>query len=243
MAPYDALAAVYDRWVAANDYAGWARFLHAKFASYGVHEVLDVCCGTGRMTAELLSLGYSVSGVDGSAAMLAVAERTLPTGTRLRHVVLPAEESLSDSVDAAICCFDSVNYFATDEDLAGLFRCIAGSLRPGGLFVFDVNTPVKLQTIFGNSHYGDDLGDFAYVWRNRMDTQSRTVRFLITLFRREGDIFLRQDEEHVQRWFTDDELSGAAGAAGFEVVTVADDYSDSEPGQSTLRQTWLLRRT
>lgn len=241
MQPYEALAAVYDEWTAASEHERWARFADHRFRRDGAHRVLDVCCGSGRMTAALQRLGYTVEGIDGSAAMLERAAARVSPGTPLHHMVLPGPPLAPGDFDAAVCCFDSVNYFV-DEGLPGLLSFVAGSLRPGASFVFDVNTPHKLRDVFANSHYGDDVGEFAYVWRNRMDPQRRLVRFLITLFTRAGDCFARAEEEHVQQWFSNDELHGAATASGFEVVEVVDDYGEAAPGPTSLRQTWVLRR-
>ncbi|MET0136017.1 MAG: methyltransferase domain-containing protein [Kibdelosporangium sp.] len=239
--PYDAMASVYDRWNAQADYRRWARFLHDRFSEAGgVRRVLDVCCGTGRMIGQLQELGYTAAGVDGSAEMLARARANVAPGTELRHARLPAEVA-GEPADAAISCFDSVNYFVSDADVSGLFRFVAGSLRPGGLYAFDVNSPHKLRTFYGNNHYGDDLGEFAYVWRNRIDEPARRIQFLITIFTAERDGYQRHEEIHEQRWFDRDELAAIAADAGFGVVAVTDNYSRQPAVEHTLRQTWLLK--
>jgi hypothetical protein len=94
----------------------------------------------------------------------------------------------------------------------------------------------------GNSHYGDDLGDYAYVWRNRLDNAAHRIEFLITLFSERGGVFLRETEHHVQRWFERPELEADAAAAGFVVEAVTDDYTDSPATGQTRRETWVLRR-
>jgi SAM-dependent methyltransferase len=239
--PYDALALVYDRWNAQADYQRWARFLHNSFAEAGVRRVLDVCCGTGRMIGPLQALGYEVAGVDGSAAMLARAAGNVASGTRLRHAVLPGAQAEDPVADAAISCFDSVNYFLSDEDLQGLFRFVADSLRPGGLYAFDVNSPYKLRELYGNNHHGDDFGEFAYVWRNRLD--GKRIRFLITIFTATDGGYERHEEVHEQRLYEIPEITSAAATAGFTVLAVKDNYTETDAGETTLRQTWLLRKS
>jgi SAM-dependent methyltransferase len=239
---YEALASVYDRWNAQADYQRWASFLHDWFTETGnVHRVLDVCCGTGRMIGHLQKLGYEVEGVDGSAQMLARAAGNVATGTILRHARLPGAPAERPGADAAISCFDSVNYFLSDSDLLGLFRFVAASLRPGGLFAFDVNSPLKLREFYGNNHYGDDLEEFAYVWRNRIDEEHRRIKFLITIFTAAGDGYQRHEEVHEQRWFEVDELTATAASAGFTTLAVTDNYRPIAAGEQTLRQTWLMR--
>ncbi|PBC66221.1 methyltransferase family protein [Streptomyces sp. TLI_235] len=244
LAPYDALAAVYDRWTSDNDYPGWADRLALLFtADRPVATVLDLCCGTGTITRLLQDRGFEVTGVDGSSAMLDRARERVVAGTALHEVRLPAPLPLpAASFDAAVCCFDSVNYLAPDQ-LAALLREVATVLRPGGRFVFDLNTRHKLEHVFGNSHYGDDLDDFAYVWRNRYDPERHRCDFAISLFTADGAGFRRQTERHGQWWFGHDEIRAAARAAGFAVVSVTEDYSDRPVTPESLRETWLLVRS
>lgn len=251
MRPYDVLAEVYDRWTGENDYTGWAHFLEQFLGEPGPNtRLLDVCCGTGRLTALLQRQGYDVAGVDGSAAMLAEAAKALSPGTPLLRADLTdgsfdagiLSSGPREHFDAALCTFDSVNHFTGDGDLQALFAFVAQALRPGGVFVFDVNTRHKLETIFGDSHYGDDHGEFAYVWRNRYDPAARTTCFLITLFTRDGEMYRRGEEELVQRWYTHEEIIEGAHKAGFTVRSVTDDYSMRPVAPETLRETWVLMR-
>ena len=71
-AAYSRLAAVYDEIVVDPCYPQWAQYLHGLWSGDAepVRTVLDVCCGTGLMAAQLLPLGYTVVGTDASQAML-----------------------------------------------------------------------------------------------------------------------------------------------------------------------------
>jgi ubiquinone/menaquinone biosynthesis C-methylase UbiE len=239
---YTALADVYDRWTADNDYARWAQAVERLVnRPRRAHRVLDLCCGTGTMTDHLRRAGHDVVGIDASSAMLARARAKLDDHVTLVQATAPDLPDLGP-FDAAVCCFDSVNYLGGAEDLEQTFAAVAAMVRPGGAFVFDVNTRRKLVEVFGNSHYGDDLDDFAYVWRNRLDPEAGTVRFLITIFRREGEQFTRHEETHTQTILSAERIERAADAAGLAVEAVLDDYSDRPAGPETLRQTWVLRR-
>ncbi|MBE1489507.1 class I SAM-dependent DNA methyltransferase [Plantactinospora soyae] len=243
--PYTALAGVYDRWTDPNPYDRWVDFITARLAQAGIGSgarVLDVCCGTGSMAVRLRDRGYQVAGIDGSAAMLGVARDRLGPLVELHQVILPAELPFTPAVfDAAICCFDSVNYLPPSA-LQGFFATVASALRPGGLFVFDVNSRYKLEEVFGSSQYGDDQGDFAYVWRNRYDPTRGATDFLITLFTRADDGFRREEEQHRQWWFDHDTIRNSANRSGFTTVGATADYTSSEPEPDTLRETWVLRR-
>jgi SAM-dependent methyltransferase len=245
--PYDALAVVYDRWTEGNDYNRWAGFVVDRFKNAGrpVHHVLDLCCGTGAITRRLRDAGWQVTGVDASAAMIEQARASGLDDVEFVHGALPDVE-LPSGMDGAVCTFDSLNYLAGDGEFAATLAAVGAALRESGVFVFDLNSRRKLVELLGNSHYGDDQGDFAYIWRNRLDEANRCVEFLITLFLRNGDrdatAFGRFEERHRQRWFPHDEIIAAATEAGFVVVDVVDDYGDVAAGEQAFRETWVLRK-
>lgn len=76
-----------------------------------------------------------------------------------------------------------------------------------------------------------------------LDRDTKTVDFLITLFTRRGDVFRRETEHHVQRWFDRAELEADIEAAEFTVESVTDDYTETPAAEQTMRETWVLRRT
>jgi SAM-dependent methyltransferase len=247
-APYDALASVYDRWTKDNDFDSWSGDLDRRLLAAGLSRgasVLELCVGTGLVAEKLAGLGWRVSGIDRSRAMLDRAEVRLGPDTMLVHgdLAQPVESLPAAAFDAAICTFDSLNYFVAEGALAQLFATVAASLRKGGVFIFDINSRVRLETIFGNSHYGDDLGDFGYVWRNRTTTETHQTEFLITLWEQRPDgAFDRRTERHVQRWFAHDELERHASCAGLDVVSITDDYQDAPARVDSLREVWTLSK-
>lgn len=109
-----------------------------KSAVQGLHgKVLDVACGTGDMAVELLRQGCSVTGVDLSKEMLAIAKRKAPQ----------AEYSLADverlpfgdaSFDAVTCAFGVRNFVHLEQGLSEMLRV----LKPGGrMVILELATP------------------------------------------------------------------------------------------------------
>jgi SAM-dependent methyltransferase len=99
--------------------------------------VLDVCCGSGHVTKELVKRGYQVTGVDNSAELIALARQQLPEVEFLVQDVCSL--SLAWSYDAALSTFDSLNHILTLDDLEKAFSNVHEVLNPNAPFVFDMN--------------------------------------------------------------------------------------------------------
>ena len=153
MGSYDFLAGSYDALTTDVDYPTWADYIERHFARLGrpVRTVLDLACGTGSLTCELAGRGYEVTGVDKSPEMLSLAEekcRDLDNRPRFFCEGMEALR-LPGRVDACVCCLDSVNYVLQPRKLERAFRRVYDCLEPGGLFLFDADTPEKLAAMDG----------------------------------------------------------------------------------------------
>ncbi|HXW79325.1 MAG TPA: class I SAM-dependent methyltransferase [Acidimicrobiales bacterium] len=245
-APYEVMAEVYDRWMQYDGapYEQWCGFIDAACRRHDaqVKTILEIGCGTGSMTAILAHHGYQVTSVDGSKAMLQKAREKLgPTASLVQANLGGSDTPDLGSHDAAICCFDVVNYFTEEGQLARALAQIRSGLRAGALLIFDANSQFKMERLFGDRTFGGDFGDFAYIQRCHYDVASRCCELLLTFFLREGGLFRRVTERHLQRWFTDEEMNAALAASGFEVLRVCDGYTDVDRSPGTARATWVVR--
>ncbi len=238
---YDAIASVYDNINSEIDYAAWADFIEICFNKYLQKKptiVLDLACGTGRMTFELNKRGYDMIGADISEEMLYKAyDRTYDEG--IKDILFIKQDmrdfELYGTVGAICCCLDSINYLITIDDLEKCFACAHNYLDPDGLFIFDVNTPYKFKNIYGNHHYifedNDVYGQCAYCgWQNEYDEESKLCKFYLSVFTETEDgKFIRSDEEQTERCYTENELTASLNKCGFETLGFFSDYNFSQP--------------
>lgn len=223
MSSYEALAARYDALTRDVDHSRWADYIerHFRKCAIPIRTVLDLACGTGELTWLLAARGYEMIGVDQSGEMLAVAagkERPV-SGERPIFLQQPMQKlDLYGTVDACICCLDSVNYVTRPEDLRRAFQRVYLFLMPGGLFLFDVNTPEKLRGLDGEM-FIDETEDTYCVWRAEWSKRRRTCTYGMDLFFQERDGLWRREEElHVERAYEMEELEELLHAAGFQHV-------------------------
>ncbi|HJA63810.1 MAG TPA: methyltransferase domain-containing protein [Candidatus Intestinimonas stercoravium] len=223
MSSYEALAARYDVLTRDVDHGRWADYVQRHFArcAIPVHTVLDLACGTGALTCLLAERGYEMIGVDQSGEMLAVAAEKARTVSGEPPIFLQQSMQRLDlygTVDACICCLDSVNYVTRPADLRRAFQRVHLFLMPGGLFLFDVNTPEKLRGLDGQA-FIDETEDTYCVWRAEWSRRSRTCTYGMDLFfLEENGLWRREEEVHVERAYELDELEEMLREAGFTDV-------------------------
>lgn len=223
MSCYEALAASYDGLTRDIPYEKYLRFFKTLLRRHGVTAatVLDLACGTGSLSVLLAKHGYRVLGVDRSEEMLTVAaEKAMELEENQPFFVAQPMQRLKipEPVDACVCALDSINYVTKPQDVQKAFRRVYESLRPGGLFVFDINTPYKLESLDGQV-FLDETEDSYCVWRAVYDKRHSLCRYGMDLFQQANDgLWERSFEEHVERAYTPAELSQWLTDAGFAQV-------------------------
>jgi SAM-dependent methyltransferase len=140
-ADFDALAPFYDAVTAHHRYDEWVPSLERIALEHGLHgrRLLDVACGTGKSFLPMLARGYEVTGCDASPGMLAHARRKTAGRVPLHEADMRALPDFGE-FDLVTCIDEPLNYLLDPGELAAAFRSVARVLRPGGLYLFDVNT-------------------------------------------------------------------------------------------------------
>ncbi|MBQ9412636.1 MAG: methyltransferase domain-containing protein [Oscillospiraceae bacterium] len=231
MSCYDQLAACYDALTGDVAYERRADFLEKLFAraAVPVHTVLDLACGTGTMTWLLTGRGYELIGVDSSEEMLAVAMKKYGTVGGIPPIFLHQSMPKLDlygTVDAAVCCLDSLNYLTRPADVRRTLQRLRLFVAPGGLLIFDVNTPEKFRAMDGQV-FLDETEDAYCVWRT--EYSRRICTYYMDLFRRRGGVWERSLEIHRERCHSVEELTAWLREAGFGRIRIYGDMKLRKP--------------
>lgn len=238
MESYSALAASYDELTQDVGYEKRAAFVEKLFlrSHIPVHTVLDLACGTGTMTALLTERGYELIGVDGSEEMLAAAMGKSGSVQGVPPIFLHQSMPRLDlygTVDAAVCCLDSLNYLTDPADVRRTFRRLHLFIAPGGVLVFDVNTAAKLAALDGQV-FLDETEDTYCVWRAAYSRGLCT--YYMDLFQRRGDgAWERREELHRERAYSVEELTAWLTEAGFGDIRVYGDARLRRPREDEQR--------
>ena len=245
MDAYHALAASYDRLTNDVDYEATVEFYMEILHREGVNPrtVADLACGTGSVTAILARMGYPVLGIDMSEEMLTEAVmKTMDIEPMPRFVCQKLQElRLPKAVDMAVCALDSLDYITNPDDCAEAIRRIYKALNPGGIFIFDVNTPEKLRAMDGQVFLDED-DDVYCVWRGEFDEDTNVCTYWMDLFQRQGNVWHRSYEEHCEYAYSQAQLRSYLKAAGFTHIEVYADRKFEAPGEGEQRIYFKARK-
>lgn len=240
MDAYTGFAAVYDMFMDNIPYEEWCEYLTGILKDYGVEDglVLDLGCGTGKLTRLLAGKGYDMIGVDLSEEMLEIAmEHQAIEGGEILYLLQDMREfELYGTVGAVVSICDSVNYLTEYEELVQVFSLVNNYLDPGGVFVFDLNTPYKYREILGEQTIAENRAEGSFIWENYFDEEDGVNEYDLTLFIREEDgRFQKFEETHYQRSYTLGEVRQAILEAGMEFVTAYDAFTKEPPKEDSER--------
>ncbi len=210
--PYQRLSQIYDL-----DWAGfclnYVGIIVPLLDGRGIERarILDLACGTGGLAIELAGYGHTVLGLDSSPEMIALAKAKSANVTGVSFEIQDmAAFQAEGKFDLITCVFDSINYLVDPASLAALFRRVAATLTPDGLFIFDSNTPREYLSHHGES-YRRELGGQTLVQRIAYDPARKEAS--ITFEFADGTI-----EVHRQRPYNRAELEPLLNEASLCIV-------------------------
>ena len=240
MSSYQALAGCYDALTEDVAYEKRADFIEKllRRSRVPVKTVLDLACGTGTMTCILTERGYEMISVDGSEDMLAAAREKAAGIAGEPPVFLHQDMTgldLYGTVEAAICCLDSLNYLVRPADVQKTFQRLRLFIQPGGVLVFDINTPEKLRGLDGQV-FLDETEDVYCVWRTEFEKRSGVCTYYMDIFQRtRGELWERSGECHRQRAYEVEQLRSWLLEAGFTNIKTYGDCRMSAPREGEQR--------
>ena len=245
MDAYKNLAASYDRLTNDVDYEATVAFYEEILRREGLapRTVVDLACGTGSVTEILARKGYRVTGVDMSEEMLTeAAMKTMDMDQPpMYSCQLLQELRLPRGVDMAVCALDSLDYILDPADCKEAIRRAHKALNPGGIFIFDVNTPEKLRAM-DDQVFLDEDDDVYCVWRGEFDEETNICSYGMDLFQREGNMWRRSFEEHREYAYSQEQLTEFLKDAGFTHIKVYADRLFEAPREGEQRIYFKARK-
>ena len=243
MESYSSFARVYDLFMDNVPYEEWCEYLTQIFQENGIKDglVLDLGCGTGKLTRLMEKKGYDLIGVDNSFEMLDIA-REQDCENILYLMQDMREFELYGTVRAIYSACDSINYILEEEDLLEVFKLVNNYLDPGGLFVFDINSSFKYHCLLGENTFAETREEGSFIWENYFDEEEGINEYDLTLYiKEEDDRFARFQEVHYQKCYELETIQELLKEAGLEYVAAYDAYTKNPVAEDGEKITIIAR--
>ena len=128
--------------------------LYRNFAELCGGKILELACGSGRALLPLAQEGYEVTGVDSSAAMLAIARTQIEAASLGARCTLEWQNiitlHLEQKFRMAFIALGSFAHITMRKEQIQALKAIHAHLSPGGTFIIDISN--------ADARYLEDLG-------------------------------------------------------------------------------------
>jgi SAM-dependent methyltransferase len=188
--------------------------------------ILEIGCGSGLLTRQLLQAGHRVVATDASPAMLDLARATAGEAD-LRRVTLP-DDPLPEA-DAIVGVGHALNYLPDTASIERGLAAIGRALRPGGVLAIDLCDVEWARERADAPPRGWVGEDWALVTEFSVPTPDRFVRQMATFIREPDGSWRRGDERHENVLIDADRAPALLAAVGVKATVGAAFGSEQLP--------------
>lgn len=226
---YQNFAYFYDELMSHAPYDEWTKLTKDVIEAYGFIKpnIVDLGCGTGEITLELTDSAKSITGVDYSAEMLAVAMNKATEQNKQVNWIQQDIRNLEGfkDVDLITSYCDVINYLTEASEVETVFKHVYNSLNDSGVFVFDVHSQAFIQEHLIDQTFADVSDNTAYIWDCYPGEKLGAMEHEITFFvKKHNEMYEKMIENHFQQVFTRDFYLEALKKAGFKEIKVRVDF-------------------
>ncbi|MGE5141744.1 MAG: class I SAM-dependent methyltransferase [Rudaea sp.] len=245
---WDLVADIYDQYVTTD--LDIPFFLEEAGQAPG--GILELMCGTGRVSLPLLAAGAHLTLVDGSPRMLQVLRRKLAQQgfsppvyeMDVRALALPSQ------FDLILVPFNAFSELIAAEDRRETLRRIYEHLAAGGRAIVTLHNPkVRLKTVDEQLKLAGrrDLPGgtlLFWMWQKYLPEEERVTGLQFYEHYDQGGLMASRRMLEINFALVgDDEFGAMAKAAGFKVEELFGDYTRAPfDRETTPYQIWVLRK-
>ena len=208
--------------------------------------ILELCCGTGRLTIPIAQEGYTICGVDYTPSMLEQARaKAAKAGLEINFIEADIRTlDLQEQFDFIFIPFNSIHHLYGNKDLFGALEGVKKHLKNGGLFLIDCFNP-NIQYIVENekgqaviAEYKTDDG------RKVLIKQTMRYESATQINRIEWHYFINGEFHSTQnldmRLFFPQELDAYLEQVGFNVIHKFGGFGEEAFGNESEKQIYVL---
>ncbi|HCO68894.1 MAG TPA: class I SAM-dependent methyltransferase [Dysgonomonas sp.] len=211
-------------------------------------KILELCCGTGRLTIPLAQAGYTITGVDNSLSMLEQArakadESKVPVKfveSDMRYLDLP------ETYDIIFIPFNSIHHLYTNQDFYDVLTGVKEHLKEDGYFLFDCFNP-DIRYIADSEKEEQVIAEYSTKdGRDVFIKQTMMYENATQINRIKWHYFINGKFDSVQnmdmRLFFPQELDAYLGMYGFEIIHKFGGFPEEIFGDKSGKQIFVCRK-
>ena len=209
-------------------------------------KILELCCGTGRLTVPIAKAGYNICGVDYTSSMLEQAKvKASEAGLEINFIEADIRSlNLQEKFDFIFIPFNSIHHLYKNEDLFKAFNGVKNHLKEGGLFLLDCFNP-NIQYIVEGENEQRKIAEYT-TEDGRAVLIKQTMRYesATQINRIEWHYFINGEFHSIQnmdmRLFFPQELDLYLECAGFNVLHKFGSFEEEAFNDNSEKQIYVL---
>lgn len=210
--------------------------------------ILELCCGTGRLTLPIAKDGYKISGVDITSSMLDQANaKALEAGLTIDFIKADIRTlDLSEKYDLIFIPFNSIHHLYQNDDLFQVFNVVKSHLKENGLFLLDCYNP-NIQYIIEGEKEQKEIAEYItkdgrkILIKQKMSYESKTQ-----INRIEWHYFINNKFDSIQnldmRLYFPQELNSYLEHNGFKIIHKFGNFKEEEFNNSSEKQIFVCKQ-
>lgn len=138
---------------------------------------------------------------------------------------------------------DSLNYLFNKDEVAKTFDNVYRHLENDGVFLFDVHTRFKMETLFNNQNYIDEDENTFLAWEAIRGEEPLSVYHELSFFKAKDDgLYYRFNESHYQRTFDESEYIQLLKQSGFHSIETFLDFDFNNHDKNGERLFFIVKK-
>ena len=209
--------------------------------------ILELCCGTGRLTLPIAKDGYDISGVDYTASMLEQAKiKASEAGLDITFIEADIRTlELPEQYDLIFIPFNSIHHLYKNDDLFNAFNVVKKHLKGDGSFLLDCFNP-NIQFIVEGEKEQQDIAEYTtkdgrkVLIKQKMRYESKTQ-----INRIEWHYYINGAFDSIQnldmRLFFPQELDSYLESSGFNIINKFGSFKEDPFNDGSEKQIFVCQ--
>ncbi len=210
-------------------------------------KILELCCGTGRLTIPIAKDGYNICGVDYTASMLEQAKaKADEAGVEIKFIEADIRTlDLPEKYDFIFIPFNSIHHLYKNEDLFQTFETVKKHLKEGGLFLLDCINP-NIQALVRDAKEQKEIAEYTTKdGRKVLIKQTMQYENTTQVIRIEWHYFINGKFDSIQnldmRLYFPQELNSYIKTNGFNIIHKFGDFKEGKFKDNSEKQIFVCQ--